>query len=145
MNIEFNGSLWENYDLYWDRSPIKYAHQIVTPTLIIHSDQDHICPIGQAQELFYALKNMGVPTELVIFEGENHGLSRGGKPVNLVERLTRMIDWFDDYLDPLPGRVTVSCLTFGLLVLADRRSLLPDALADSPISGSVFSRLQLTL
>ncbi len=99
MNIEFNGSLWENYDLYWDRSPIKYAHQIVTPTLIIHSDQDHICPIGQAQELFYALKNMGVPTELVIFEGENHGLSRGGKPVNLVERLTRMIDWFDAYLE----------------------------------------------
>jgi len=99
MNIEFNGSLWENYELYWDRSPIKYAHQIVTPTLIIHSDQDHICPIGQAQELFYALKNMGVPTELVIFEGENHGLSRGGKPVNLVERLTRMIDWFDAYLE----------------------------------------------
>jgi len=99
MNLEFNGSLWENYDLYWDRSPIKYAHQIVTPTLIIHSDQDLICPIGQAQELFYALKNMGVPTELVIFEGENHGLSRGGKPVNLVERLTRMIDWFDEYLE----------------------------------------------
>ncbi len=99
MNLEFNGSLWENYDLYWDRSPIKYAHQIVTPTLIIHSDGDHICPIGQAQELFYALKNTGVPTELVIFEGENHGLSRGGKPVNLVERLTRMIDWFDKYLE----------------------------------------------
>jgi dipeptidyl aminopeptidase/acylaminoacyl peptidase len=98
MNIEFNGSLWDNYDLYWDRSPIKYADQVVTPTLIIHSDQDHICPIGQAQELFYALKNNGVPTELVIFEGENHGLSRGGKPVNLVERLRRMIDWFDSYL-----------------------------------------------
>jgi dipeptidyl aminopeptidase/acylaminoacyl peptidase len=98
MNIEFNGSLWDNYELYWERSPIKYANQIVTPTLIIHSDQDHICPIGQAQELFYALKNNGVPTELVIFEGENHGLSRGGKPVNLVERLRRMIDWFASYL-----------------------------------------------
>ncbi|MEM7582295.1 MAG: S9 family peptidase [Acidobacteriota bacterium] len=95
MNVEFGGSLWENYDLYWDRSPIKHADRISTPTLILHGDQDHICPIGQAQELFYALKANGVETELVIFEGENHSLSRTGTPINLVERLRRIIEWFE--------------------------------------------------
>ena len=98
MRTEFNGTPWENFNLYWDRSPIKYADRIKTPTLIIHSDQDYRCPLGQAQELFYALKIHGIPTEMVIFNGESHGLSRTGKPINLVERLERLIDWFDRYL-----------------------------------------------
>jgi len=98
MRIEFGGTPWENYDLYWDRSPIKYADRITTPTLIIHSEQDYRCPLGQAQELYYALKIHNIPTEMVIFKGENHGLSRGGKPINLVERLRRLLGWFDKYL-----------------------------------------------
>ena len=98
MRLEFSGTPWENYNLYWDRSPIKYADRIKTPTLIIHSDQDYRCPLGQAQELFYALKIQGIPTEMVIFNGESHGLSRTGKPINLVERLKRLLDWFDRYL-----------------------------------------------
>jgi dipeptidyl aminopeptidase/acylaminoacyl peptidase len=98
MRLEFGGTPWENYDLYWDRSPIKYADRIRTPTLIIHSDEDHICPIGQGEELFYALKIHDVPTEMIVFKGESHNLSRSGKPVNLVERLKRMIDWFERYI-----------------------------------------------
>jgi dipeptidyl aminopeptidase/acylaminoacyl peptidase len=100
MRIEFGGTLWENYDLYWDRSPLQFADRIKTPTLIIHSDQDYICPLGQAEELFYALKIHDVPVELAVFEGENHNLSRTGKPVNLVERLNRMLEWFERYLPP---------------------------------------------
>lgn len=98
MRLEFGGTPWENYGLYWDRSPIKYADRIRTPTLIIHSDEDHICPIGQGEELFYALKIHDVPTEMIVFKGENHNLSRTGKPINLVERLKRMIDWFERYI-----------------------------------------------
>ena len=98
MREEFGGSLWENFDLYWDRSPIRFANRIKTPTLILHSDEDHICPIGQAQAFFYALKAHGVETEMVIFRGENHSLSRDGTPVNLVERLRRIIDWFERHL-----------------------------------------------
>jgi len=98
MQIEFNGTPWDNYQLYWDRSPIKYANRIKTPTLIIHSDQDYRCPLGQAQELFYALKLHNIPTEMVIFQGENHNLSRTGKPVNLVEAIKILLNWFDIYL-----------------------------------------------
>jgi dipeptidyl aminopeptidase/acylaminoacyl peptidase len=98
MREEFDGTLWTNFDLYWERSPIRYANQVNTPTLIIHSERDYICPIGQAEEWFYALKLQGVPTELLIFQGESHNLSRTGTPVNLVERLRRMIGWFDEYV-----------------------------------------------
>ena len=97
MREEFGGTLWENYDLYWGRSPLKYADRVQAPTLIIHSDRDEITPIGQAEEWYYSLKINDVPVEMVIFEGENHSLSRTGTPVNLVERLNRIINWFEKY------------------------------------------------
>lgn len=95
MHVEFGGTIWENFDYYWGRSPLKYANQVTTPTLIIHSTDDHITPIGQGEEWFYALKANDVETEMVVFRGEGHGLSRSGRPINLVERLNRIIDWFD--------------------------------------------------
>jgi dipeptidyl aminopeptidase/acylaminoacyl peptidase len=55
---EFKGNWWErnNFRFYWDMSPLKYVQNMKTPLLIIHSEQDHRCPIGQAEELFTALK-----------------------------------------------------------------------------------------
>ncbi len=94
MNVEFGGSLWDNFDLYWDRSPLQFADQVTTPTLIIHSSDDRITPIGQGQEWFYALLNNGVEAEFALFEGEGHNLSRTGTPVNLVKRLELILDWF---------------------------------------------------
>ena len=94
MNAEFGGSLWENFEYYWDRSPLRWADRVTTPTLIIHSKDDHITPIGQGQEWLFALKNQGVPVEMVMFRGEGHGLSRTGTPVNLVERLNLILRWF---------------------------------------------------
>lgn len=99
MRVEFGGTIWENFDYYWDRSPLKYADRVTTPTLIIHSTDDHITPIGQGEEWFYALKANNVETEMVVFSGEGHGLSRSGRPINLVERLNRIVDWFDRYND----------------------------------------------
>lgn len=95
MQVEFGGTLWDNFDYYWGRSPLKYANQVTTPTLILHSTDDHITPIGQAEEWFYALRANDVEAELVVFRGEGHGLSRTGTPINLVERLERIVDWFD--------------------------------------------------
>ena len=97
MREEFGGTLWENYDLYWGRSPLKYANRVQTPTLIIHSTRDEITPIGQAKEWYYALKINNVPVEMIIFDGENHNLSRTGTPVNLVERLQQILNWFERY------------------------------------------------
>jgi dipeptidyl aminopeptidase/acylaminoacyl peptidase len=95
MRVEFGGTIWENFDLYWGRSPLAHADRVTTPTLVIHSDRDMITPLGQGEEWFYALKALGVPTEMVVFRGESHGLSRNGAPVNLVERLRRILEWFE--------------------------------------------------
>ncbi|WP_330087570.1 alpha/beta hydrolase family protein [Alkalimonas mucilaginosa] len=99
MRREFAGTIWQNFELYWNRSPLKYANQVSTPTLIIHSTEDHITPIGQGEEWFYALKANDVPVEMVVFKGEGHSLSRNGTPINLVERLKRILAWFERYAD----------------------------------------------
>ena len=82
----------------WRQSPIAYAKNISTPLLIIHSDEDHRCPLEQAEQLFAALRWLGQEVELVIFEGESHGLSRAGRPGNRIERQHRILAWFEKYL-----------------------------------------------
>jgi dipeptidyl aminopeptidase/acylaminoacyl peptidase len=79
-------------------SPIFYAGDVKTPCLIIHSEEDHRCPIEQAEQWFTALKLRDVPTELVRFPDENHDLSRSGKPKHREERLRHMLRWFNKYL-----------------------------------------------
>ena len=75
-----------------------YIDKVNTPLLIIHSDEDHRCALEQAEQMFAALRWRGKPVELVIFEGENHGLSRGGRPGNRIERHHRLLGWFKKYL-----------------------------------------------
>lgn len=89
---------WKDLEASWRQSPIAYAASFNTPLLILHSDEDHRCSVEQAEELFAILRWLGKTVEMVIFEGENHGLSRGGRPGNRIERLRRIIGWFVKYL-----------------------------------------------
>jgi dipeptidyl aminopeptidase/acylaminoacyl peptidase len=89
---------WKDVDSLWKQSPIAYAANVTTPLLIIHSDEDYRCPLEQAEQLFAALRWMGKTVEMVIFEGEAHGLSRGGRPGNRIERQRRIFGWFQKYL-----------------------------------------------
>jgi dipeptidyl aminopeptidase/acylaminoacyl peptidase len=66
--------------------------------MIIHSEEDYRCPMEQAEQFFTALKMLDVPTEFIRFPGENHDLSRSGKPENRKERLEHIIRWFIEYL-----------------------------------------------
>ncbi len=95
------GTPWDHPEEYARWSPLTYAPSIHTPTMIIHSDQDHRVPVGQAEEFFTALIRHGVTAELVRFPGEGHGLSRSGTPVHRRERLKHMIRWFDTHLKEL--------------------------------------------
>lgn len=79
----------------WERSPLRYARACKTPTLFIHSDEDYRCPLPEGMQMMQALAANGVETRLVIFHGENHDLSRGGKPLNRFRRLKEISDWFD--------------------------------------------------
>jgi len=89
---------WENLANYWRQSPIKYIGNVKTPTLVIHSEQDLRCAIEQGEQVFVALKKLGVDTEMVRFPDEPHGLSRGGRTDRRIERLKHILRWFDRYL-----------------------------------------------
>jgi dipeptidyl aminopeptidase/acylaminoacyl peptidase len=96
---DFGGDLFEKFDLYWDRSPLKYAKNVKTPTLILHSDNDFRVPLEQGEQWFRALKHFGVTTELVLFPRENHNLTRTGEPKHLVESLHWQLYWFDRFIN----------------------------------------------
>lgn len=81
----------------WDVSPLKYVQNAKTPTLIIHSDEDHRCPIAEGYQLYTALVYLKVPARMVVFHGENHELSRTGKPAHRLRRLEEITGWFDKY------------------------------------------------
>jgi dipeptidyl aminopeptidase/acylaminoacyl peptidase len=98
MNREFNSYPWDGTDLYRRLSPLTYVKEIRTPLLIIHSEQDLRCSIEQAEQLFCALKVLRRRVEFIRFPEEPHGLSRHGRPDRRVERLKRIVGWFDTYL-----------------------------------------------
>lgn len=89
---------WENEEEFLKRSPIRYVKKMTTPLLILHSEEDWRCPIEQAEQLFVALKMRKREVELVRFPGENHELSRSGKPKHRIQRLQFILAWFKKYL-----------------------------------------------
>ena len=96
---EFDGKVpWEIPDIYLERSPIHYVGSIKTPTLVVHSELDHRCPVGNGEQLYISLKRLGVPTELVRFPNETHELSRNGRPWHRAFRIERYLDWYRRWL-----------------------------------------------
>lgn len=95
VHAEFGGFPWDNYDLLWQWSPLRYAKQAQTPTLFIHGEQDNDVHITQAEEMYMALKRRGVDTVLVRYPREGHGLR---EPQHRVDALERTLAWFDRYL-----------------------------------------------
>ncbi len=81
----------------WEKSPLKYAANFSTPTLVVHSTDDYRCPIDQGYQLFTALLDRRVEAKMLILNGENHDLSRSGKPNSRLKRLNEMVEWFEKY------------------------------------------------
>ena len=84
----------------WAQSPLSVADQCTTPTLFIHSEEDYRCWKIEGLQMFNAIRSHGVEARLCLFKGENHELSRGGKPKNRVKRLQEITRWMDHYLRP---------------------------------------------
>jgi dipeptidyl aminopeptidase/acylaminoacyl peptidase len=91
----FGASAYDDPKIYDKLSPIRYIRQASTPTFIYVGERDVECPPAQSLEYWHGLKAMNVPTELMIYADEGHGLR---KPENLADRSRRMLAWFDKYL-----------------------------------------------
>ena len=79
-------------------SPQTFAHQIRTPLLIIHSDQDLRTGVNQSEMLFKSLKVLERPVEYVRYPDEGHDLSRSGNPTRRMDRLNRIVEFFERYV-----------------------------------------------
>ena len=95
---QVGGSPWNGLEKIWAQSPLKYADRVTTPTLFLHSDEDYRCPLSEGLQMFYAVREHGVESRLCIFHGENHELSRSGKPENRIRRLREITEWMEHYL-----------------------------------------------
>ncbi len=95
-DAEENGApgVFDGFDRLWFHSPLKYAGNAKTPTLFIHSDEDYRCPLPEGMQMMQALAYNNIETRMVIFKGENHELSRSGRPLHRIRRLSEITEWF---------------------------------------------------
>jgi dipeptidyl aminopeptidase/acylaminoacyl peptidase len=89
---------YDDWEILWQSSPLRVAHRITTPCLIIHAEGDWRCPIEQAEQLHSVLLGVGTEAEMLRFPGASHELSRSGKPKWRKERFEAIVEWHDRHL-----------------------------------------------
>jgi dipeptidyl aminopeptidase/acylaminoacyl peptidase len=105
--IEYNSEIgppWRDTGLWLKVSyPFFHADRIHTPTLFLGGDKDFDVPVAGGEQMYQALRTLGVPAELIVYPGEFHTLTR---PSFLVDRFERYLAWMDQYLKNKPAEVT---------------------------------------
>ena len=102
-NGQTGASHRDDREKQWSQSPLRYADNVRTPTLFLHGELDFRCYKIEALAMFTALKLRGVDTRLCLFEGENHELSRSGRPRQRLKRLEEILAWYNRYLKDMEG------------------------------------------
>jgi dipeptidyl aminopeptidase/acylaminoacyl peptidase len=91
---ELGGAPWEQPERYRKHSPLTYADKVKTPTLILHARDDRRCPLPMGKAFHQALLANDVPTQMVIYPNEGHGIS---SPRHREDVYRRVLAWFDKY------------------------------------------------
>lgn len=89
--------LWTDEETIMRKSPIRYAPQVNTPVLIIHAEQDHRCPIEQAEQWYTALRRLGKEVAFLRLPGASHNYATAGKPRQREARLETIRSWLDEH------------------------------------------------
>ncbi len=92
----FQGTPYSNFEHFWDVSPLKYITNAKTPTLIHVVEGDPRVPRPQSEELYIALRKLGVPTEFFVYPGTTHGIT------SLRHRLIKMVSefrWMEKWME----------------------------------------------
>jgi dipeptidyl aminopeptidase/acylaminoacyl peptidase len=88
----------EGVDALWRMSPLANVANIRTPLLILQGEEDKRCPPSDNEQLFVALRVLGRTVEYVLYPEESHVYFTSGRPDRRIDRMTRMLDWFDRYV-----------------------------------------------
>ena len=97
VESDYDATPTEEPTLLWEHSPVAQADRVTTPTLVLHADRDFRVPVNNAEFFHRLLHKHGVDTRLVRYPREGHELSRSGEPGHVVDRLERLVRWFDGY------------------------------------------------
>ena len=84
---------WDGH--YGQFSPMAHVRNVTTPTLFLHGERDPICPLGQAHEMWRALKELGIDTQLAVYPREGHGIREREHARDVLERA---VGWWKTYL-----------------------------------------------
>lgn len=96
--IQWGAAPHEDPEWYREHSPSTYAHNATTPTLIVHGEADNRCPIGQAEEMFTALKQADCEVEFARYPGAPHLFLRLGPAGQREDFVGRVVRWFEEHL-----------------------------------------------
>jgi dipeptidyl aminopeptidase/acylaminoacyl peptidase/CubicO group peptidase (beta-lactamase class C family) len=134
---ELAGPAWESKDAFATASPLTHVDRVRTPTLVLHGGEDRRCPVGQAEQWHTALRELHVPTRLVVYPGGSHLFILEGRLSHRVDYQTRLVDWVEQHagtgrapldrahwsrrLQSLATRHHVPGATLGILRLHDDR------------------------
>ena len=89
VEAEFGQRPWDDYPILWQWSPLAHVEHANTPTLFIHGESDNDVPITQAEEMYTALRKLGVDATLARYPGEGHGFHR---PIFIMDSNQRMLE-----------------------------------------------------
>ena len=91
----FGATVYEDPEIYARSSPINFVKNAHAATLFYVGTDDSVCPASQSFELWRALRHLGVDTELLVYSGEGHGMT---KPADQIDVTKQMVKWFSKYL-----------------------------------------------
>jgi dipeptidyl aminopeptidase/acylaminoacyl peptidase len=91
----FGATVYDDPAIYSRSSPLTFIKRVQTPTLVLVGERDLECPVPQSREFWHALKTLGVPTQLVIYRGEGHRITRLDHRRDI---LNRSLTWLDKHL-----------------------------------------------
>ncbi|WP_243094947.1 S9 family peptidase [Thermus thalpophilus] len=97
-HLELFAKPWERPEVLWEKSPLRLVHRVKTPTLVVHAEADHRCPIDQGETWYTALFHLGVKARFFRVPEEGHELSRSGRPDRRLARLRAYLDWWRENL-----------------------------------------------
>jgi CubicO group peptidase (beta-lactamase class C family) len=121
---EVEALTWRDPERVAAQSPISKVGDVRTPTLIIQGIDDARCPVGQAQQWHTALRERGVPTQLVLYPGGSHLVILNGPPSHQIDFNERVVDWVERYAAgksaPRPSRLDAGHWQRRLDTLAQR-------------------------
>jgi dipeptidyl aminopeptidase/acylaminoacyl peptidase len=88
---------WNDYQQYWNRSPLSLVGNVKTPTMVLTGELDVRTPMSESEQYYGALRLQGVESSLVRIQGAYHGIA--AKPSNLARKVGYILAWFDKYKD----------------------------------------------